>query len=295
MVRAIPTSSTSPLRVSLALATLLVSQPVGRAAQTPGAVPDCKPAGGIVNLQGLPEASGLAASRRGAGHLYSHNDSGASELFVLDAKGSVVRKLRVPGVTIRDWEAVAVGPCPAGSCIYIADIGDNARSRDRITIHRIQEPDAGAIATAGESFHATYPDGRHDAETLLIAPDGRLFVVTKSETASLYAFPRELQTGAPMKLTRVGQARQKTADRITDGTISPKGEWAALRSNDELILYRAADLLSGNWREARRINLKPLGEPQGEGVAFAGDDVLYLAGEGGGKASAGTFVRLNCR
>ena len=296
MVRVIPTSSTSRLGVGLALATLLVSQPAVRAVQTQAATPDCKPAGNLVSLKGLAEASGLAASSRGAGHLYSHNDSGASELFVLDAKGTLVRKITVPGVAIRDWEAVAVGSCPAGSCIYIADIGDNAGRRDRITIHRLREPDAtGAIPTSGETFHATYPDGGHDAETLLVAPDGRLFVVTKSETATLYAFPHELQTGAPMKLTKVGQAGQKNPARITDGAISPKGEWAVLRSNDSLFFYRAADLLSGNWREARRINLKPLGEPQGEGVAFVGDDVLYLAGEGGGKSNAGTFVRLNCR
>jgi len=257
--------------------------------------PDCKAAGKITSLKGVPEASGLAASRRNAGHFYTHNDAGAGELFVIDASGSVVRKLQVPGVTLKDWEAVAVGACPAGSCIYIADIGDNAGKRDRISIYRLPEPDAaGELKNASDVFHATYPDGGHDAEAILIASDGRMFVVTKGGTVALYAFPRDLRAGTTMKLTRVGEAGPKDVDRITDGAVSPNGDWVALRSKEALFLYRATDLLSGHWRESRRIDLKSLGEPQGEGVTFATNSELLLAGESGGKSGAGSFVRLRC-
>ena len=52
--------------------------------------------------------------------------------------------------------------------------------------------------------------------------------------------------------------------------------------------------MAGNWREAGRIDLGPLGEPQGEGVAFGDDRTLYLVGEGGGKSQPGTVARLSC-
>ena len=73
-----------------------------------------------------------------------------------------------------------MGRCPAGSCIYVGDVGDNAAKRKRITVYRIAEPtDAAGSATVTDVFHATYPDGAHDAEALLLAPDGRLHVVTE--------------------------------------------------------------------------------------------------------------------
>ena len=47
-------------------------------------------------------------------------------------------------------------------------------------------------------------------------------------------------------------------------------------------------------RAASRVSLAPLKEPQGEGVALGNDITVSLAGEGGGKSQAGTFVRLSC-
>jgi hypothetical protein len=83
-------------------------------------------------------------------------------------------------------------------------------------------------------------------------------------------------------------------DRITDGAVSPDGRWVVLRTEQQLMFYRTADLLSGNWREAGRVALATLGEPQGEGVTFGADNSLYLMSEGGGKRQPGAFARLTC-
>jgi hypothetical protein len=294
MLRTIPIKSTSLRRMCLVAGTVLCCTATALGQQHPTSFPDCRPDRNTASLKGVPEASGLAASRRNPGHFYTHNDANAAELFVIDASGSVIRKIPVPDVKLQDWEAIAVGACPSGSCIYIADIGDNSGKRDRISIYRLSEPDAsGELKSASEAFHATYPDGGHDAETILIGPDGRLFVVTKGPVA-LYAFPHDLRAGTTTKLTRVGQAGPKDIDRITDGAVSPNGDWVALRSKEMLFLYRATDLLSGRWRESRRIDLKSLGEPQGEGVTFTTNAELFLAGESGGKSGAGSFARLRC-
>ena len=79
-----------------------------------------------------------------------------------------------------------MGPCGTASCLHIADIGDNDASRDRVTIYRLPEPEgASGSAAATDSFHATYPDGPHDAEALLIDGNGRLYIVTKGETGPI--------------------------------------------------------------------------------------------------------------
>lgn len=261
----------------------------------------CKPAGPLVRVPDLPEGSGLAASQKAPGRFWSHNDSGDPALVALDENGRVVGRLRIDGATVEDWEAVAVGRCPSGSCIYVADIGDNEAERDRITIYRVPEPAEadGSVKPSGV-FHAAYPDGAHDAESLLVTSDGRLLVVTKGDTGpvALYRFPDELRSGATLRLERVGGPRDSRPpaadDRVTDGAVSPNGQWIALRSSDTLTFYRAADLLAGNWRAAARVSLAAVGEPQGEGVTFGSDTSVYLMSEGGGKKQPGAFVRLTC-
>ena len=261
----------------------------------------CKPESpSAIALREVPEASGLTISQANADRLYAINDSGAPAIFALDAKGTVVGRIEVSGAAVDDWEAIGVGPCPSGSCLYIADIGDNNARRAKVTIYRLPEPAAGGSAAVGDVFHATYPDGPQDAETLLVTPDGDLFIVTKGETGpvGLYKFPGDLRPGATHTLERIGETvgsrAGERADRITDGAVSPDGKWVALRTRTHLTFHRLSDLTAGRWQETRRVDLTPFGEAQGEAIAFGRDDTIYLAGEGGGKARPGTFVRLTC-
>ena len=268
------------------------------AENAPGKVPTCQAAGPLVSVAELTEGSGVAASKRSPGRFWTHNDSGEPVLIALDSTGKVLGRVRVSGARVDDWEAVAVGPCPAGSCIYVGDIGDNGARRRDITIYRVPEPaDASGPAPAAEAFHVTYPDGAHDAEALLVTPQGDILIVTKGDTGpvALYRLPSGTTPGGAITLQAIGHPRQPAADgRITDGAVSPNGAWVALRSNTTLFLYRTEDLMSGNWKAASRVSLKALGEPQGEGVAFGDESTLYLVGEGGGKSRPGTFGRLTC-
>jgi len=293
--------SSSHVRVRIAAVIIGVSAAAPVMPAGPQGAPQCKPVAALTRVAELPEGSGLAASRRTPGRFWSHNDSGEPVLFALEATGRVSGRLRLSGAAVDDWEAVAVGPCPAGSCIYVADIGDNDARRKRITIYRVAEPaEMTGSASGADAFHAIYPDGAHDAETLLVAGDGRLHVVTKGDTGpvALYRFPSELRAGATMRLELVGAPRDAGApkgnDRITDGALSPDGRWVVLRSTRELMFYRAPELLAGTWREAGRVALTSLAEPQGEGIAFGDDRTAFLMSEGGGKKQSGTFARLAC-
>lgn len=260
----------------------------------------CRPSGPLVEMRGVSEASGLAVSRRSPGRLWSHNDSGEAVLFAVDTSGSLAGRVHVTGAAVEDWEAIAVGPCDAGSCIYIGDIGDNKAARRSVTIYRLPEPDAasGTVAVS-DVFHAAYPDGAHDAEALLVSAEGRLYIVTKGETGpiALYRFPAQLRGGGSMRLERVGapvKVDSARDTRITDGAISPDGQWAALRTASSVTFYRAADLFAGRWSAVTRVDLSSLKERQGEGIALGAGNTIFLAGEGGGKSRSGTFARFTC-
>jgi hypothetical protein len=265
----------------------------------------CRVDGQLARLAQLPEASGVTVSRRVPGRLWTHNDSGQPVLFMLDARGGVTGRIQLSGATVDDWEAISAGACPTGSCLYVGDIGDNNATRDLITVYRLTEPGdtpsgAAASTAAVDVFHARYPDGAHDAETLLVTPDAGLYIVTKGSTGpvAIYRFPGDPRPdGRTVQLQRIGQPRSsgpvRGDEQITDGAVSSDGARVVLRTHEALYFYRTAQLLAGNWSGAEIVNLKPVGEAQGEGVAFGANNEIYLVGEGGG-SRPGSFAHLTC-
>src|SRR5438309_1605081 len=73
---------------------------------------------GIVNIAGLTEASGVAASRNNPGVLWTHNDSGhPAQIYALDTQGRLLGTYAVPGNT--DNEDIAIGPGPVPNVDYL--------------------------------------------------------------------------------------------------------------------------------------------------------------------------------
>jgi hypothetical protein len=192
----------------------------------------------------IDESSGLAASRRSDTLLWTHNDSGDDPLlFATDFKGRALARFFVVGAKARDWEDLAAGPGPAGPSLYIGDIGDNLSRRARPVVYRVPEPvvDMTKIGITGrtapaERFPFRYPDGRHNAETLLVHPKtGDVYIVTKGiDPPIVYRFPLPLKPNVQVTLERVAKL-PGLSTMLTGGAISPDGRRVALR--DYLLLY----------------------------------------------------------
>ena len=75
-----------------AAALVLATQAFPTVASAPASDVECRADGPPTRLAALPEASGLAASRRIPNRLWAINDSGAAILFALDARGAVVAR-----------------------------------------------------------------------------------------------------------------------------------------------------------------------------------------------------------
>lgn len=262
---------------------------------------NCRATGDLRRVSDLPEGSGVAASRRTQGIFWAHNDSDGAVLLALDQHGALRARVRVTGAAVDDWEDIAVGACPQGSCIYIGDIGDNDGERRHITIYRTAEPLPTDAQTARvETLHATYPEGPQDAESLFVTPEGHIFIVTKGDpgAVALYRLRPQVENGQTAQLERVGSPwmGQNIDDqnRPTAADMSPDGRWIAVRTTKWVAFFASADLLAGRWREAVRADLDFVGEARGEGITFAGSDDLVLVGEGGALKGAGTFARITC-
>ena len=248
----------------------------------------CVVAAGPVVLPAIPEASGLAVSRRTPGVLWSHNDSGnAAELFALNRAGAMLGRVRVPART-RDWEDVSAGRCGASDCLYIADIGDNQSERRQVRIYRVPEPAPGDADTAPpETFDAKYADGAHNAEAMFVV-ESDLFIVTRDRNARVYRASITEAGSRDLTFRRFGQLG---LEAVSDAETSTDKKSVVVRTSREAVLYRTDDLIrGGNVAPYLRIPIGGLREAQGEGVALDGD-MLHLASEG---RRGGAIVTLRC-
>lgn len=246
------------------------------------------------------ESSGLAASRRHPGVLWTHNDSGGDPvLFAVDSTGAPLGTVRVTGAENRDWEDVAAGPCPAGECLYVGDVGDNDGDRPEVQVYRVPEPAPGDAAVAAERMALRYPGGPQDAEALFVLPSGELFVATKGThgPVALYRAPAGFTPGATLTLERVAGLTGDAAgrlDRVTGASASPDGRWVAVRTYTGLHLFRSEDLTGGGTPASERFELAPLEEPQGEAVALRADGTVFLTSEASGRSEPAVLSRLAC-
>jgi hypothetical protein len=252
----------------------------------------CEQASVPAALPALPEASGVAASRRTPGLVWAINDSGPAILYGLSDSGEVRTRVQVSGASITDWEDISLGRCAGGTCVYIADIGDNNERRSGIRLYRVPEPAAHDTTTsAAEVFEARYPDHPHDAEAAFVTTDGTVYVVTKDAlVGTLYRFPA-LESGKLLMLQRVATL---PASKITDADASSDGAWIAVRNHEEVVFYRTSALLNGDVEHGAAVRLTSYGEAQGEGVTFADRGTIFLASEGGGKKAPGSLLQLRC-
>ena len=69
----------------------------------------------------------------------------------------------------------------------------------------------------------------------------------------------------------------------------------AVRTPDEVALYRPVDLIDGNPIPYLRIQIDGLREPQGEGAALNAGGTLLLASEGGSWNRDGRLLSLRCQ
>lgn len=248
----------------------------------------------------LAESSGVTASRRHPGILWTHNDSGGGAvLFAIDSTGKAVGQVRITDAENVDWEDIALGPCPAGDCLYIGDIGDNAEGRDSALIYRVPEPHPDAASAAAEPFPIRYAGGARDAEALFVLPSGDVFIVSKgrSEPVTVYRYPAPLRAGERVTLQPVQQltdAAVPVPAQVTGAGAAPNGRWVGVRSYMAVQLYRAAEEHVVAILDGPDASVLTLGEPVGEAVAVRADDTIVLTSEAGSAGSGGPVSRVRC-
>jgi hypothetical protein len=245
------------------------------------------PAGTLASAA-LTELSGLAASQTLADVFYAHNDSGDSaRLFRVGYDGSDKGQVTVTGASAVDWEDIAVGPCGAQSCVYIADIGDNLKVRNDLVLYRFVEPSLAASTVRADAYPLSYPDGAHDAEAMFVDQTGVVYIISKEQAGpvGVYAVGPLPATPGPVVARKVGSFLPPTlgfpsvtgADYI--GGPCPR---AVVRTYAGVLLFEGAP--GDNGEAVLKKSFRTLAVPverQGEAIAFSRDGrAIYSASEG---------------
>ena len=242
---------------------------------------------------GMPESSGLALSPGHDGVLWTHNDSGDSpELFAVDAAGGLIGVSPIRAARNEDWEDIASGPCGAGDCLYIADTGDNDRKRAETAIYRVAEPAPGETSGRAERLAVRYPGGPRDTEAIFVLPPGEIYLVSKGRQDAQTLF--RWRPGTVEKIADLATEPASLQRQITGASATPSGEWVAIREYKLLSIYRASELRAGNTTPALTMDLTPVGEAQGEGVALLDNGRVVLTSEGGFRDAPGSIAILQC-
>ncbi|MCA9548822.1 MAG: hypothetical protein KC933_02230 [Myxococcales bacterium] len=236
---------------------------------------------GALQAEALKESSGLAASFTQAGVYFTHNDSGdGPRLFAINAAGQALAELEVAGAEHEDWEDIAMGPCAAGSCLFIGDVGDNGRRRAHVTVYRVPEPKvgAGSETQAAVQLDLRYPDGARDVEALLVDPrTGDLFLVEKTEASQARVVVLRgagRAVAGDHALTALGTV--EATPLVTGGDFEPLGAQAVLRDyGSEALRYAVTRDAAGQVTGFVLLDHPSVGL-LGEAIAYRADGLALL-------------------
>ncbi len=234
----------------------------------------------------MQELSGLTSDGKQF-YAVSDSDNGTLRIQVLGRDCVVKRTITAP-VDPYDVEDLAMAP---DGTLWASDTGDNNKSRATVALHKVSP--SGAV----ERFRVTYPDGKHDAEALLLDKSGTPYIITKEPLGSALVYrptaPLRTDTSVPLEqVARISLSTTDTQGGPLDGSLDSRlvtgaaamrdGSVVALRTYTDAYLYPVpdGDLVKALSGDPVRVPLA--NEPQGEAVAFDPDGTLLSASEGAG-------------
>ncbi|MDI9878029.1 hypothetical protein [Flectobacillus longus] len=259
----------------------------------------------------IDEASGIAASYQNPHKFWVHNDSGGDNvLFLIGANGKGLQKLILEGIDNRDWEDIAVARNGTSSYIYIADTGDNFKWHSTKFIYRFQEPVMGEKSQMTvnhiETIEFEYPDGRKDAECILIDPLSKdIFIISNREAEKhIYRlkYPQSTQKVNTAELVGIlNTSKERPTDDkasrqdlfVTSGSISNTGEEIIVKNYKNIFYWKKTQNETIAQALQRPALILPYEvESQGEAVSFSQDlSEYYTITEKGHRSNS---VYLSC-
>ena len=252
---------------------------------------------GTIKSDEITESSGLATSQCSRNVFWTHNDSGDKAfIFALDEKGEKLGTWKVSSAKNNDWEDIAAYKNENGECfLLVGDIGNNVRVRGEFDVYKIKEPKVSAsdkssskknprLTESAEDIKFSYPDMRHDAETLMVNPrSGDIYILTKrlSGASGVYKLAADSDFTKPIVAEKIADFTVPAVPNgfLTGGDVSPDGRRIIVCdyfNAYEIVLPEKEKNFDEIWKQKPAI--VELGErSQGEAVCYSADGQSIFA------------------
>lgn len=238
----------------------------------------------------LNEASGLAASLKHPGVVYTHNDE-KGPIFAINATTcKTVGAFTVNGLrSDPDPEAITLDHTTGK--IWFGDIGNGHPTQPKSMTSKpasikhpgwparivvFDEPSKLSGTISGQIVNITFPGGDKNAEALLSNPKtGQGYIITKYASSGVYKLPHPIKSG---QATDTGV---RIPGWVTDATFTDDGQKILIRyrtatdpAPDVVLVYDAA-----SWKQIGKIVVPNV--PQGESITMEkGGAAFFIGSEG---------------
>lgn len=173
---------------------------------------------GVIQSPDITESSGVVATKKSRGALWTHNDGGQDVIYAVAPTGESLGQWKVKDVDLQNIEDIAAGP----GGLYLAAIGNDTRDRKEVTVVRLPEPPAkgSGEVPATRIWTLKYPgNDEFDAESFFVFKSSG-YVISKDDEGRIYRFPLNKQ-GAEFELEKMCKlnvaAKPSGADITKDG------------------------------------------------------------------------------
>lgn len=222
------------------------------------------------------ESSGMAIT--GKGTFWTHNDSGGKpELYEIDSTGKLLSTKVIPNSENTDWEDLAQDE--KGN-IYIGDFGNNANTRQSLTIYKVPPKDADTEKiTFNYKDQKTFPPPKEqlnfDCEAFFYHKEN-LYLFSKNRSPNnhfvkLYQLPTQK---GHYTITPGDSIEIRT--QVTSADISPDGKTFALLTYGKILIF---GIDNGMINFRKPIGCFKLVRKQAEALIFVNNTDMMITNE----------------
>lgn len=225
----------------------------------------------------LQEISGIAPSYNLKGDFWVHNDSGdAACIYLIDSSAVLKAVVELEGVMLIDAEDISSFQIDGVPYLLLADIGNNLRNRDTLSLYLFKEP---TITSTDKKYRIAkndiveirfkYVDKNRDAEAIFVDPiNWDVYVISKRDFHSTL-FKLSLSASKRDSVQCLSPIWEFPFTFVTAADFSNDSKYIVVKNLTNIYLWKRADNQSVLAALKGAYSSVPYHvEPQGEAVCF---------------------------
>lgn len=225
----------------------------------------------------LTEVSGIVSSYANNSLFWVHNDSGdKANIYLIDSLADLKATVHLEGINVVDAEDIASLMIDGVPHLLLADIGNNLRNRDTLSLFLFKEPVLDKLKASYTvarkdilEIKYRYQDKRRDAEAIFVDPlDNMVYIISKRDFRSTL-FRLSVSARERSALQELLPLMQLPLTFATAADIRQDGRYIAVKNLTSIFLWKrdeSQDVVSA--LKSAYIMVPYEIEPQGEAICF---------------------------